>query len=334
VTRPGGRRDIAFALVSVGLVVWVLLSGVTTSAPVGATVGAVAWVVGCYLVGRLLGPQRDLVARCAGAALLLAVAVSGGFADRSPPAPPLGYANADAALVVAAVGLVLVGSQADDVSRLMAGALAVVAAGWTLWTGAVAASASLALLIVAAALAGRLRSELAAVAAAAVAVLLLAATAMLGVAAPIRLDDGPGGVLVGQLSERRVALWGDAVELAARHPLLGVGPQQFPERSQVAMRDADTAAAHSLGLELAAEIGLVGLALVAVLIWLLLAAAGGGQGHVAVLAVTTVTAFLLQASVDYVADYLAVTGATALAVGLGTRAHSAPGLSETKPSCP
>ncbi len=126
------------------------------------------------------------------------------------------------------------------------------------------------------------------------------------------------------LSERRAALWHDAVTLTRAHPLTGVGPDQFAIESPVALSDRDTRWPHSAWLEQSAEQGLVGLVLLAAAmawVWRPLLRrrdSGAGSSHAAAVAAIgswAVAALLLQAGVDYVLHFPAVPWTAALLVG-------------------
>jgi O-antigen ligase len=159
------------------------------------------------------------------------------------------------------------------------------------------------------------------------AVMALAAVAVTLVLGATRDTDNSGAEA---LSERRVALWHDAVDITVEHPLTGVGPGRFPQVSPTAMADADTQAAHSAVLEQAAETGLPGaLLLVALMLWALIRTGpgdGGSRGRdaraAAMVAVAAWLALALHTSVDYVADYPAVLAVAGLVTGLGTRQPS------------
>ena len=118
------------------------------------------------------------------------------------------------------------------------------------------------------------------------------------------------------LTERRLDLWSDAVDLAADHPLTGVGSGRFEEESATARASRDTKPAHSTWLEAAAETGVPGgLLLLALALWPLAAV---GTGRAAAVGAAAWTAFCLHASVDYVTDTVGVVVLAALVVGLAS----------------
>jgi hypothetical protein len=145
-------------------------------------------------------------------------------------------------------------------------------------------------------------------------VLVIAGTALLGLT-----YDGPGTApswAATPLSERRIALWHDAVVLMERHPLDGAGPGRFPTASPVARSDPDTRFAHSLPLELGAEDGVAaGLSIAALLVALAAAAAVRRRAAAAVVATWAVATFALQASIDYTYRFPAVVLLASLVAG-------------------
>ena len=89
---------------------------------------------------------------------------------------------------------------------------------------------------------------------------------------------GPTGVLEKALTETRMALWHDAIDLTIRHPVTGVGIGRFAVASPVAAADPDRRHAHQEYLETAAETGLLGgVLLVGLFVW---ATARTGRGGI------------------------------------------------------
>jgi O-antigen ligase len=243
-----------------------------------------------------------------------------------PHAPPLGYAYADAALAVQAAAMACL---AAVLSRpLVARALLLTAAAgfaaYAVLIGSAAGAATGALVLAAGAWAMLRAPAGTRVLRWAAAVTALAAVAVTLVLGATRDTDGSGAEA---LTERRVALWHDAVDITVGHPLTGVGPGRFPAVSPTAMADADTQAAHSAVLEQAAETGLPGAVLLVVLgLWALVRIGpgdGGSRGRdagaAAMVAVAAWSALALHTAVDYVADSPAVLAAAGLVMGLGTR---------------
>ncbi len=219
----------------------------------------------------------------------------------NPLSPPLGYANANGALLVAAAGGVAVAVRSRGLALRVLGALAVVGIGGVCWV---------------------IEAQASAVAAAALACWVVVApygswkvwTAVggLGLAVPAGLPvvwsiglPVPGSV-VSLLSQERIDLWDEATALLRTHPVRGVGPGSFSSHSPTAA-DADLAWAHSYALQAAAELGLVGL----LLLTLAVAWTAVMLGRDAPLLAT----LLLPASVDYVLHFGWVLGGVSLVLG-------------------
>jgi O-antigen ligase len=248
----------------------------------------------------------------------------------SPLAPPLGYSNANAALYVQATalaaiaavttareglrlfalaltgGLVLLTISTDSLAGLVTG-LAVVAALLSTMSGWRPRRRVLTAVLVAAVLAVQ------------VVVLVLGATYR----PPSRGQSSVQAAAASSLSERRLALWHDGISLAVEHPLVGVGPQTFPQTSPTARANPDTRETHSAPLQMAAETGwLGGAALLCLLLWavvrpLLTEPDKGVRAEVVITAAAT-TGLALHASVDYVLMFPVVVITAALVLGIGT----------------
>ena len=134
------------------------------------------------------------------------------------------------------------------------------------------------------------------------------------------LADSYGG-----LSERRVALWGDAIDLMAENPVNGVGPGRFREVSPVVQTDRDEPWAHNDFLQLGAETGVAGfLLLVAVFVWgFARLAAVDAPDAVVVLGAVALAVLGVHACVEYVLQFPAVVLAGSALVGTAVGAGEA-----------
>lgn len=224
--------------------------------------GVAAYAVGHLAAGRWRTHAAVTLPALVVAAFLLTLPQS---LSGSPTAPPLGYANANAALVTAAVAGLLVLPRplhrAGQALRVLgAVALTAVAAG----TGSKAGLTSCALL--------SLLLVLPRLSAAVSQTLSLAVVAAAGAATTWLGSTYRGTVTPWQaatLSQERIALWSDAIAMGGTHPVTGVGPGNFARFSEMARLDQDLAWAHSAPLQIFAELGAVGLGLLALLlIWL------------------------------------------------------------------
>jgi O-antigen ligase len=309
---------VAVTLIATG---WVLLAAAGRPArpwpPVQLLVGIGLAYAGAHVIASRRVWFVPAVIASGVAVLFLA---SPGFTSGHPLAEPLGYGNANAALLVQ-------GAVAAAMCLLIAHHLLVRAAAAVAMLGLVAAtvptksSAGMLLavvVLVAALLAIRVAPVRTVVAGSVTAVALVSlATMALGVSYAGR-DGGAVDRTVDQtLTARRPALWYDALRIVRDEPLRGVGPGAFAETSPVARSDADARWAHSLLLQHAAETGLPGVLLLLALVGLGFAALYRGTGPPAprMLAVVGLAALLLHAAIDYVGHFPAVPLVTAALVG-------------------
>ena len=244
----------------------------------------------------------------------------------SPLTGPFGYANATAAFLVLA-GTATAVLARHTRSRPLSAALLMVAlavAATSFLIGSVAAVVSAVVLAVgtiASFASPRIRRGAVVVGITAV-LCAQVGTALLGSMCLADECTVPRPVATA-LSWNRVLLWADALRLVGEQPLTGVGPGRFAEVSPTARSDADLDHAHNEVLELAAELGLPGLALGAGLIalaWIGLLKAASRPETVIVAA--GITGLLLQSAVDYPLHFpVIVLTATAL---LGTAIEKRP----------
>ena len=309
---------------------WIVLSSVVEGGSPGPMLSLIAVSAGGYLAGRLMNRRPWMSAATATvvtATIVVAVIVNPDALTRDPQAGPLGYANANAALYVQAAALSgVAGASASRIPVRLTFALLtlglcvlpfVVGSVAGAVTAAVVGLATLAAIV-------RPSPHLTRVALAVGAAALVASVAVTA-AAGARHENAMAGSdpLARALGDRRLALWSDALELAAKSPVTGVGPGGFSTSSATARADPDTREAHSLVLSQAAETGLPGAAAVLALgLWALLRMGRSAAGYApgAMVAVAGWTGLGLHASVDYVAHYPWVVGLAALVAGLGTSA--------------
>lgn len=315
--RAGGL-DLAGVALLAASVAWTWWTGRSG----GDALPVAALQVGCaaaYAAARVATRwQRPVVPVAVVAGTCATLVLQSVLPSLAPLSPPLGYANANAALyVLTAVAAAMVAA------AFPAGPATAVAVplGAAFALAAVASASVTAVLIlglaVLAIVARALGSGPGLVTACYLAVqLAVAVTALLGVA----LLEGRQAALVGSaerlVDERRVLLWRDAAAIAREHPVAGVGAGGFADASPTAQEDADARWAHSGFFQQAAEAGAVGLAL-------LLAAFGWGFARLragpgdafSVLGAVALAALGLHASVDYVLHFAAVPLVTAALVG-------------------
>lgn len=301
------RRIVGSALPGVALLVllggWSLLSH--PGAPQSdAWAAACAVAAGGLLVGWALGQAEPALPG------LLALAVAVGAVlltfpeslSGDPLAPPLGYMNANGALLLGgAAGAVVAVGHRPVAWRLSAAVVALLLSGVCLLEGAQTAAVA----CIAVAVWGLLRGRGPA--------WLWVVLGGVFVAVPVLLTVGWAadvvprpGVLVSALSEERFALWSEAWGLLGDEPFSGIGPGRFSLESPTAA-DPDLAWAHSALLQTGAELGWVGVGLLALLVvWALVALGRDG---------VLLGALLLPASVDYVLHFGGVLLVSSLALG-------------------
>jgi O-antigen ligase len=165
--------------------------------------------------------------------------------------------------------------------------------------------------IAAAAHLGRARAAVVVSAGAFIAVLL--ATIVLGLT-----YSGGSTRLSSALTERRLELWHDALVIVGEHPVTGAGLDRFEELSPTARSDRDARWAHHEFLQLGAETGVPGLALmVALFAWGFVRLAAGAPSTGRAIAAGGLAAAGMAASVDYVFHFAAVPIAAAVLLGAG-----------------
>ena len=283
------RLDLAGLAIAGVLAAWVW-SGDGRTAPVVALLAAMAVVVAA---------ARVVVARGLPALGVLAVAVAGAVVLTWPgmiqvAGRPLGYANANATLAglgaVAALG-------AGRRFRI----LAVVLIAVIPFTGSVAGTLVTLVGVMLVVLALVVRWPPAAIVGG-----LIACSAMLGATVAIATGDD----LLG-LEDRagaRAELWAGAEELADEEPVRGVGAGGFAEQNPVT-DDRDLRWAHHGPLQIAAELGVVGLVLALALagwMWLSLLRAAASTPVAASIGAGAMTIVGLHSNVDYVLHFPAI----------------------------
>jgi O-antigen ligase len=332
--RGGVRRERGTVTDAAGIVVlsccsvWALVTAAGRPARPEGTLLAVLAVTAGYALGRILGSLLPALAPAASAAAVLAlVLVPPNRLTARPDAPPLGYPNADAALLVLAAGAACcaawaVRGAALRVALLTMGAGADVAA---LPLGSAAGFAAGAGVVLCSLAAARTRRRLPVLA-----FLALAAAVAVGASCAVAVGALPAGLsssLTGQLTRPRVHLWHQAMSLAEHHPLRGVGPERFADEA-VPAADLVPAAGppQSAPLQLAAEQGIPGAALLAISFgWLLTALWRSPRPTPVVLtAAATLTGLAMLATVDHVLSYAAVTAGAGFLAGVATARPFAP----------
>lgn len=291
---------------------------------VGAGDGAgdaapIVWLlVGCataFATGRWLTEREPLVVH-----RIVALGVAGAVVVTLPGVlqaggAPLGYANANATLVSLAVLAALGVTVTEQEPRVRTAWLVVTSglAAAEVATGSVAGILCLVVgvgLLTASALT---RRPLAVLLGGAVVVMIV-------LGATVAIAHGADLASLGERAATRGQLWEAAAELTAEHPHRGVGPGGFEARNLVS-HDADLRWAHHGYLQVSAEAGLVGLALVLALLgwaYARLGLAAIRNPHRAALGAAALTVVALHATVDHVLHHPVLVLTLALLVGSST----------------
>ncbi|MYX37191.1 MULTISPECIES: O-antigen ligase family protein [Streptomycetaceae] len=320
--RPrSGWTDAVGALVLAGCAVWSLIAAAGRPARPEGVLLAILAVAAGYAAGRIGGALRPVAVPAVAAltAVLLVVAPPGRLSG-GPDTPPLGYANADAALMVLATGAACCAAWSARSRPLRVGLrlLGAAAAGFALAVGSAAGFAACLGVVLCSLAADRMRRALG------LAGLALALVVAVGGTCAVAVDALPPGLsasLSGQLTPARVRLWHDALETAREHPVRGIGPGRFAEAGAgTAPSAAGAGTPRSAPLQLAAEQGVPGVALLgASCVWLLWALQRSPRPAPVVLtAAAALTGLAMQSAVDHVLGYPVVTAGAGLLAGLAT----------------
>jgi O-antigen ligase len=321
----GERRnvsDVAGVIVLGACAVWSLITAAAHDGRPEGVLLAVLAVGAGYASGRILGAVAPVAAPCAGALAGLVLVLT---EPHTAPIPqitsPLGHNGAMAALLTLATGAACCAAWAahQPMPRV---ALRLLALGITVTAGLLGSTPAVALC------AGVLLCSLAAdrvqLRALGLGGLALTAALVTGTTWAMAENVLPGGLtaaLEGQLTEHRVLLWQDALQLARRDPALGAGPGRFGELSPTVTQSLlPGGKAHSAPLQQAAEQGVVGVVLLAaVFCWALYSLWRSPRPTPVVLtAGAALTALAATASVGNALSFTTVTAGAGLLAGLAT----------------
>lgn len=276
-------------------------------------------VAAVYVLARLVSRLQRWATAAAAAIIVSLIAVWHlGGALSGLTVDPVGYANASAALYVTgcASALVVVARARRREIRSAATCGAVLCALLP-WINT-AFAAGLLVLPLPFALVSRqvgVRVRAVIVLSATAALLALVVTAAVGAVWPsgTALD-----MIVAPLSSNRAQLWSEALDLMTSSPVQGVGTNRFAAESPTARRDLDLRWAHNEYLQMGAERGVPGLALmVGLLAWVFVRLAVGARDHGTAVVAVGVAGASIAASVDYVWHFPAVLVAVAVLAGGG-----------------
>ncbi|HEX6131626.1 MAG TPA: O-antigen ligase family protein, partial [Actinomycetota bacterium] len=327
VRGPGPWVDLAGAVAFVGLVAWTFVAAAGTGLDPWPAAAPLAAAGGAYVVARLVSAVSPLVVPLVVVAVggAVFVAFTDGVLTDAPRGGPFGYSSITGAffLQCAFGALMLVGG--GWWLLLPVGLPAATLFGYVTFATETRAAAALLALSVPALIARRASWARRVV----VGFALLAAAALVVtvvVGATYRGDRRGGPMdelLEATVTERREALWHDAIDLMRAHPVRGVGPDGFATTSPTARSDPDEPWAHNAFLQAGADLGVPGLVLlVALFAWAFARLARAASRAVdrarassVAVAGAALAALAIHGCIEYVLQRPAVPAVTAALVG-------------------
>ncbi|MPY57290.1 O-antigen ligase family protein [Streptomyces spongiae] len=321
----GERRnvsDVTGVLVLGACAIWSLITATAHGGrPEGVLLAVLALAAG-YAAGRISGALLPVAAPCAASLATLGLALAApNPAAGSALITPLDRTGATTALLALSAGAACCaawaarGGAPRSALHLLAVGIAVTAAVLGSTTG----SAACAVVLLYSLAAARMRRR-----GPGLVGLAVAAAVVTGASWAVAEDALPDGLTVsleGQLSPHRVGLWRDALAMVHQEPVLGVGPGRFEDLSPtVAQSLAPDGKPHSAPFQLAAEQGLLGVALLAtVFCWVLYALWQAERPTPVVLtAGAALTALAVVAAVGNALSFTTVTAGGGLIAGIAT----------------
>ncbi len=316
------KLDLVGLALVVVLVAWILGPSGSAGGEPGPMAGLVVACAGALVLGRVTGgAARWLIP----ATVVVLAAGAAGFWHQDlfsirPLSGPFGYANAKSAFfALAAVAALIVAHDVDGAARVLALAAAVGFSVVPLASHSAVASAVVVASLVAAATEGA-SSRVVIVVCAALFAVVLVATIALGAAYEKGSGDGSEGIAAQFVTERRLALWHDALEIMGEHPVGGVGPGRFSAFSATSREDPDDAHwAHHEFLQAGAETGVAGFVLLVSLFgWGFARLLGAGHADATVaLAAVALGGLGVMSCADYVMHFSAIPIMAAALLGIG-----------------
>jgi O-antigen ligase len=319
--RPGLTREFVGDLVGpallAALAIWTILTADGSQPAMQSAVSLFAASAGTLVVAQLLGRLTATPTVPWGVLLVVIpiawVSAFDFLADGRMDAP-FGYPNAQAAFFVlcAVAAMMAVAASRHSVLKGV-GILATAALSTLVFVSGSLAAAILLLVVFSVIVAHRFISAHTIVIALGFLLLFVLATTVV-------LGAGYGGRDLRRaslLSERRLQLWSDALDIIVEHPLTGVGTGGFRDSSPTARSDQDAEWAHNEFLQQGAETGVIGAGLLLGLFlwgfWRL--AMRRGSDALVVLAACCLAVMGVHASIDYVLRFPAVPLLGAALVG-------------------
>ncbi|MGW0707361.1 O-antigen ligase family protein [Streptomyces sp. NPDC002643] len=301
---------------------WALITAASRGGrPEGVLLAVLALSAG-YAAGRISGALLPVLAPTVGALGALGLAITAPHTmGGSLLVTPLGHTGATAALLALSAGAACCAAWAARASGVRF-ALALLAAGVTVTAGVLGSATGLFActgVLLCSLAAARMRHR--GVGLAGLALLTAVVTGTTWAIAEDVLPIGLTDALEGRLTAHRVLLWRDALHLAHDDPLLGAGPGRFGELgTTITLSASSDDKPHSAPLQLAAEQGLIGVALLAtVYCWVLYVLWRAPRPTPVVLtAGAALTALAAIAAVGNALSFTTVTAGAGLLAGMAT----------------
>jgi hypothetical protein len=244
-----------------------------------------------------------------------------------PTRAPLGYSNAAGAFFVLAEAAALILSVRAAVPTVRAAAALAAVAFWTVPTfNTTVTAAFLGLLIPLGLLARKAaRVKLSILGAGAAVSASFLGAVLLGTLYGRGVQHGPlFDLAMRGLTNRRLMLWNDALNLLREHPLRGIGLGRFDNGSPTALRFKDTTWAHNEALQLGAEAGLPGLLVVlASFTWGFFVLWCSPRDRSTAIAALAIGALGIHSNVDYILHFPIIPITAAALVGSSFAARPA-----------
>lgn len=315
------RLDLAGVLLAAGTVVWTFFAANIAGGSPGPFVALVLASASALVIGRLVASVRPSLvpATIVAAATILAVTTPDVLSS-FPLSGPFGYTNAKGAFFVqAAIAGLMVAVVSRSVPVRVFGLAAAIAFGVVPFAAESMTGAAL-LILPLAALATRASAGGRTAVLGCAVVFLIALMATIAIGSTYDAGDRSGSVnrvVDSTLTERRAALWHEALLMMRDQPFTGVGPGRFQALSPTANFDRDARWAHNSFLQNGAETGAMGLLLLVLLFMWGFGSLGANPtpDNLSVLAAAAIAALGIHASVDYVLHFPAVPLTTAALVG-------------------
>ncbi len=322
--RPGVGWLNAVGLVLFGTAIaWTWFSAARSGGEAGPPSALILGCAGSYAVARTMGRRRPwaVPGLLVGVAGMLLVFDLPDILTGGPLSGPFGYQNATGAFFfqasIAGLMLAVAHPRALGVGVVSAVAFAAV----PLASGSITAGVlvlSLPAWVVARHGPNGARAAVATCAALVLGALLL--TVALGTAYEPGERTGTLDRLAdATLTERRLVLWNEALDMMTARPLTGVGPGRFDQASPTGSSNVEARWAHHGFLQQGAETGLPGLVLLVLLfLWGFARLRLAGPLSMTGLGAVALAGLGIHATVDYVLHFAAIPLAAAALVGAAT----------------